>query len=220
MILGKRTKLLVLIVAIMVSLFAGTAFAKTIFPFNGENLEGWEIQGEGSWDVVDGAIHGYKPATADGWGHLVYNHSFTDYTVSLRYKVTSSNSGVYVRTHIGGDFGVDGLQVDIGQLTKDALPMGVTKKEFQWLELPKDSGATPGLLTTDAAYGKWNALKITVKGQHLTTELNGRQIVDMDVPQKWMPAEGGLSFQLHMVIPTFVTPEVEVFFKDIKIITP
>ena len=58
---------------------------------NGSTLDGWNVVGEGTWMVVDGAIEG-----DDGAGFLVTADSYGDFRLTLEFWVgEESNSGVF-----------------------------------------------------------------------------------------------------------------------------
>ncbi len=182
----------------------GHESGKRISLFDGKSLTGWEIQGQGKWVAVDGAIRGTKKASEHSWGHLVSKRQFDDCRIRLKYKVTQANSGVYVRSEIGGKFGVHGMQIDVGGM-KDALPMGVTKALYRWLPVTVHN-------KTGAKYGEWNLLEIETRGQRLRTWLNGKLRVDEEITVEMMPRTGRISFQLHAG-----QQANEVFFKDIEV---
>jgi hypothetical protein len=181
--------------------------SKHISLFNGKDLAGWETQGLGTWSVVGGVIVGTKPKTQIEWAHLVSKNGFTDCYYRLKYKIDSGNSGAYVRGSIGGSFGVNGLQVEMGG--NEGSMMTVTKSEWKWL---------PGnpVVTPQYPMGQWHELAIEIKGQGISTWVDGKFMQKAEsIDTALLPKTGVLALQMHAG-----SYQNTMSFKDIEVFTP
>jgi hypothetical protein len=169
--------------------WAYTGKMKKISLFNGTDLNQWKVVGFGEWVVKNGLMVGTKSKADTDWGHLVSKAKFKDAIIRLEYKVNEGNSGVYVRSSVGGDFECLGVQVDAG--ANDGSCMVVGEKEWHWLKnSPVDKG--------QAKLGEWNTMVIYLKGSNIRTVVNGKQISEyIDLPEEDLPEKGRIAFQLH-----------------------
>ena len=61
--------------------------------FDGSTLDGWNVIGDGTWTLVDGAVEGDGEA-----GFLVTAESFSDFQLTFEFWIgEDSNSGVFIR---------------------------------------------------------------------------------------------------------------------------
>ena len=81
--------------------------------WDGKTLAGWHIIGKGEWKVEDGAIVGRHTANEEEYGHLVTDEEYEDFTIRVKYKTVTGNSGVYFRIEQKGISGVSGFQAEI-----------------------------------------------------------------------------------------------------------
>jgi hypothetical protein len=162
---------------------------KKVTLFNGKNLNNWSVQGQGQWAIENGAIVGRKSKEDRDWGHLISNARFKDCIIRLQYKIDQGNSGVYVRSTVGGAFGVHGMQVETGG--NDGSTMAVTTERFWWM---KGSPLSAG----QAKYGDWNTLIVQLKGGSISTFVNDQKISEHEnLADTVLPETGSISFQLH-----------------------
>lgn len=171
------------------SLAAGAAdISRKVVLFNGKDLAAWDTQGTATWAVAGGEITGSKTAQQAAWAHLVSREAFGDAYFRVIYKVDSGNSGAYLRGAIGGDYGVTGLQVEMGG--NDGSMMSVIPRRWEWL--PGNPVANP-----QAPLGQWHELGIKVQGQTVSTSVNGKEFMVRTIDTALMPLTGRLAFQLH-----------------------
>jgi hypothetical protein len=147
---------------------ASVEFSEPIQLFNGEDMSGWEIMGEGSvsgWKVVDGALVN-DPVQKEGEPHINYGNlrttdTFEDFNLSLEVNVPEgSNSGIYLQ-------GIYEIQVlDSYGKELDSHNMGALYSRI-----------TPSVSAEKPA-GEWQKLDITLVDRHLTVVLNGTTIID------------------------------------------
>ncbi len=171
---------------ITASLYAG----ERISLFNGVDLTGWHDQADCEWSVVDSAIMGVNPNGT--WCHLVTDSSYTDYHITLKYKIVKGNTGLYVRAgrEDSGCCGIEGMQVDFGP-SQDGSVMAVVDGEWFWYE-QITRAVDEGLVD----YAEWNELGVDVQGTGLSTWVNGHSIYSTENAEDMFPT-GTIALQLH-----------------------
>ena len=185
--------------------------------FNGEDLSGWWGLGtehynkyahlspedfaarqEASredirkhWKVEDGVL------VNDGRGlYLTTDKFYGDFELWVDYKtVARADSGIYLR-------GIP--QVQIWDYTDEKkFKIGADKGSGGLWNNPKDwPGKDPSELA-DKPFGEWNRFHITMVGEYVTVELNGKRIVDHARMSNYfdrkapMPKTGPIQLQTH-----------------------
>ena len=134
--------------------------------FDGTDLSAWH-NGSGAapnpgWVIEDDAVIRKQNA-----GYLWTKEQFGDFVLELEFK-TEGNSGVFFRTGNPRDCVQTGFEMQVNRPSDpgkhsvgalyDAMP-------------PSKNAATAG----------WNKVAITAKGSKLTFEMNGVQIIDVDL---------------------------------------
>jgi hypothetical protein len=140
--------------------------------FDGKGLDGWSNAGgnkpgEG-WSVEEGVLV-RKARAGDIWTKQRYG----DFVLELEFK-TKGNSGVFIRTDDPKNNVQTGIEIQVDR------PGGPGKHSV---------GAVYDLQAPakNAARDDWNRMVITARGNLLRVELNGEQIVDMDL-DRWSEA--------------------------------
>jgi hypothetical protein len=142
-------------------------------------LDAWDYRPEtGVWKVNDrGELYPAKPGQ-----HIRTRQRYCDFLLDLEFKMAAkqkSNSGVFFRVHDGEDPVKTGMQMQILDNADYAVPF----------DADNANGALYGLMcpTADAnsAIGQWDHSVITVNGNQVAIELNGKQIVKTDL-NEWM----------------------------------
>ncbi len=159
--------------------------------FNGKDLTGWHTQGDCEWTVENGSIMGYN--TNGNWCHLVTDSSYTDYYISLNYRILRGNSGLYVRVRNEntGCCGLQGVQVDFGPSQDGSVMLVMDDSNSGWYELITRA-VDEGLVD----YSDWNKLEVEVQGTGISTFVNGHAIYSTDTARSMFPA-GNIALQLH-----------------------
>jgi hypothetical protein len=139
--------------------------------FNGKDLTGWtDAAGKDSrWKVEDGTMAG-QGGSGDIWTKARYG----DFVLEVEFK-TTGNSGVFFRTDNPKDNVQTGIEIQVDN------PGGPDKHSV---------GAIYDLVPPTSNAGKkddWNKYVITVKGPHITVELNGAKVSGMNLDQ-WTEA--------------------------------
>lgn len=179
---------IVVIAFLMVLGTSGFQGKKEISLFNGKNLKGWKIYGTEKWYVQDGLLVS-ESGPDKGYGYLGTEKSFKDFEITLEFKQEADgNSGVFVRSTVDGTK-VSGWQVEVAP--PDHSTGGIYESYGRgWLIKPEPE--------KDKAlrYGDWNEMKIIVKGDRVTSFLNGVEMVDY-TDEKIGQGEGGILLQIH-----------------------
>jgi hypothetical protein len=156
--------------------------------FNGKDLTGWKIHGTEKWYVEDGLLVCESGPDA-AYGYLATEKHYKDFELTLEFlQHADGNSGVFFRSSLDGTK-ISGWQVEV------APPNSNTGGVYEsygrgWLIKP-DAEAQKAL-----KYGKWNTMKIRVVGGHVTTWLNGQQMIDL-TDEKIGKANGSIALQIH-----------------------
>lgn len=161
---------------------------KSISLFNGRDLEGWTVHGTEKWYVENGHLI-CESGPDKQYGYLSTNAPYKDFDLTLEFKQESNgNSGVFFRSSIDG-VKISGWQVEVAP--KDSHTGGVYESYGRgWLIKPNP--AHEKYLKT----GKWNKLRIRVKGDTVTTWLNGKMMIDLS-DQKIGEGKGFIALQIH-----------------------
>jgi len=170
--------------------------------FDGKTLKGWHPVGDGTWTVEDGAIVGRADKTKL-YGLLESDDVFKDFTVRLKFKCFSGDSGFYIRTQIKPPEKAHGLQVQVG------LPgsgVGGIYESYgrAWVDKP-DAADIKKIYKTD----DWNEMTISAHGGNVVVHVNGFKTAELkNDPSR---PEGHFVLQMHAGCVMHVT------FKDIEI---
>ena len=146
--------------------------------FNGSDLTGW-ITGPDNHFVVENGELTVKRDNPDGQEHnldyLWTEERYGDFILDLEFKVVEgANSGVFFRTADLQDPVYTGLEV---QVASSHGQHGVSKTRtagavYDLMEPSKNAINPPG---------EWNTYRLTCRGSRIQVELNGEQVVDMDI---------------------------------------
>jgi hypothetical protein len=162
--------------------------------FNGKDLTGWKTNGEEKWIVEQGTI--LCESAANKYGYLTTEKIYHDFRLRLKFKgEAAGNSGVFFHAHITGidpQHGpdIEGMQAEVdpsvGKHTGGLYESGGRG----WVAMPTAEGEQA------LKPGEWNDLEVSVKGNHIVTQLNGVKIVDFtDAAPKF--TDGVIGLQIH-----------------------
>jgi hypothetical protein len=171
-----------LLLLVVLSLSAQTAL------FNGENLEGWTINGTEKWYVEDGLLV-CESGPDKAYGYLSTNAYYDNFVLELEFlQEADGNSGVFFRSTVDGTV-VSGWQVEVAPPDHDTG--GIYESYGRgWLIKPDKA--------KDAYHkmGEWNKMKIICNGDTVTTFLNGHEMVTL-TDEKIGNGKGGIALQIH-----------------------
>ena len=184
--------------------------------FNGENFDGWKFgkAHEGHWTIDDWTLN------FDGQGdHLWTTKSYKDFVLICDWRWTSppveterpvllpsgeqakndDGSPKTVKVMDAGDSGIYLRGNDKSQVNIWCWPSGSGEVYGYRTDgkMPAEvrAGVTPSV-NADAKIGEWNRFIITMKGDRLTVELNGKTVIN-NTQLPGVPAEGPLALQMH-----------------------
>ena len=156
--------------------------------FNGQNLDGWEINGTEKWYVEKGELICESGPDAE-YGYLSTKEQYDNFELELEFKQEADgNSGVFFRSTVSGTI-VNGWQVEVAPPN---LHTGGIYESYGrgWLIKPdpeKDQYLK---------MGSWNRMKIIANGNKVTTYLNGHEMVEI-LDEKIGNGKGGIALQIH-----------------------
>jgi hypothetical protein len=154
--------------------------------FDGKSLAGWEHIGPGRFVVQDGLLK-----TDGGMGLLWYKgRKFGDCILRVVYKTTrqQDNSGVYVRIAEPPKdpwYAVHhGYEVQIAD-AKSGSPYRVSGAVYTFAK---------AMAKPTRPAGEWNELEITLRGDRISTSLNGVRVADFNPadPAPELSPRGGM----------------------------
>lgn len=156
--------------------------------FNGRDLSNWTIHGTEKWYVDKGELV-CESGPDKQYGYLSTNRAFQDFILTLEFmQEADGNSGVFFRSSIEG-VKISGWQVEVAPPGKNTG--GIYESYGRgWLIKPKPEDEQW------LKMGKWNKLKIRVKGDEVTTWLNGHRMIHLK-DDKIGQGKGFIALQIH-----------------------
>lgn len=169
---------------------------------DGKTLAGWHKVGDGAWTVEDGAFVG-RAHKEKRYGLLFSDAQFKDFTVRLKFKSLTGDSGFYIRTIFKEPDQAHGLQVQVGPA---GTGTGGIYESYgrAWIVRPTVELEKKLLKTDD-----WNEMIIDAHGGDIVVTLNGTKTADIK-DDRGRP-EGHFALQMHAGC------EMTVWYKDIEI---
>jgi len=156
--------------------------------FNGQNLDGWEINGTEKWYVEKGELICESGPDAE-YGYLSTKEQYDNFELELEFKQEADgNSGVFFRSTVSGTI-VNGWQVEVAPPN---LHTGGIYESYGRGWLIKPDPAKDEYLKM----GSWNTMKIIANGNKVTTYLNGHEMVEI-LDEKIGNGKGGIALQIH-----------------------
>lgn len=194
----KTLYLFILLCAATMSLEA----QKATSIFNGKNLSGWTIHGTEKWYVDKGELV-CESGPDKEYGYLSTDKPYKNFILTLQFKQSANgNSGVFFRSSIEGTK-ISGWQVEVAP--PNLFTGGIYESYGrEWLIKPKPEDEKI------LKFRKWNKMKIKVRGDEVTTWLNGHQMVHLK-DEKIGKGEGFIALQIHS------GGGIKIRWKDLKI---
>lgn len=182
-----KSKLITLVLAGIFSLHTASA-QKSQTLFNGKDLKGWKIHGTEKWYVEKGELI-CESGPDKEYGYLATDKKFKDFELTVDFKQDADgNSGVFFHSSLEGTK-ISGWQAEV------APPGSNTGGIYEsygrgWLikpEAEKDKYLK---------MGEWNTMKVVVKGDNVTTFLNGHEMITLN-DEKIGAISGQIALQIH-----------------------
>ncbi|MET0299594.1 MAG: DUF1080 domain-containing protein, partial [Flavitalea sp.] len=142
---------------------------KPVSIFNGKDLTGWTIHGTEKWYVENGELV-CESGPDKQYGYLSTNKNYDNFELTVKFRQEANgNSGIFIRSGIEG-VKISGWQVEVAPLNHNSG--GIYESYGRgWIIKPKPEDEKW------LKQGEWNDMKILVKGDEVTTWLNGHQMV-------------------------------------------
>jgi hypothetical protein len=186
--------------------------------FNGRNLDGWEVIGDGQWTVMaDGAVLGQRisdlrkmmvpggplptPSQFKGWVDTqswlyTKRNDYGEFDLHLEYWTkTTGNSGVSIRDTSRAKSAI----ITPPDYTHTPSKIGYEIQINNRFPDPHPSGSIYGFVDApkDAQHDDdWNAMDITSRNEKITVSLNGRVVAEHAGDPK-RSKTGPIGLQLH-----------------------
>ena len=156
--------------------------------FNGKDISGWKIYGTEKWYVEKGLLV-CESGPDKQYGYFATDKEYKDFELTLEFKQESNgNSGVFFHSQIDGTT-VSGWQAEVAPMNQHSG--GIYESYGRgWLIQP----------TADKEKalkeGEWNKMNVRVKGNDVTTWLNGVQMITL-TDDKIGSRSGKIALQIH-----------------------
>ncbi len=134
--------------------------------FNGRDLEGWEIQWPGIWEVEKGILVGKQDPETGGDSWLFTSEAWDDFSLYFEFRMTPEcNSGVGIRMPKGveGRPSQHGYEIQISDIDEQYPTGSVFRHVSASEDLHKEG---------------WNQMYIVCVEDHVVVYLNQQKIVD------------------------------------------
>ena len=156
--------------------------------FNGKDLTGWTKHGTEKWYVQGGELI-CESGPDKQYGYLSTDKAYKDFELTLQFKQEADgNSGVFIRSSIDSTK-ISGWQVEVAPAGKHTG--GIYESYGRgWLIQPQAEDEK-WLKPTE-----WNSMRIVVKGDEVTSYLNGHKMVYLK-DQKIGAGNGFIALQIH-----------------------
>lgn len=156
--------------------------------FNGKDLSGWKVHGTEQWYVANGELI-CESGPDKQYGYLATDKSFKDFELTVEFRQESNgNSGVFFHSSVEGTK-VSGWQAEVAPLNRHTG--GIYESYGRgWLIQPAPEKES--ILKE----GEWNKMVVRVKGNTVTTWLNGQEMITL-VDDKIGAITGKIALQIH-----------------------
>ena len=177
---------LILSLIIIASLYSFAQKEKSLF--NGKDISGWKIYGTEKWYVEKGELI-CESGPDKQYGYFATEDEYKDFELTLQFKQESNgNSGVFFHSQIDGTK-VSGWQAEVAPLNHHSG--GIYESYGRgWLIQPTEDKEKA------LKEGDWNDMKVRVKGNEVTTWLNGVQMITL-TDEKIGSITGKIALQIH-----------------------
>lgn len=177
---------------------------KDINLFNGKDLTGWEVYGTEKWYVNEEGLLVCESGPDKEYGYLATREYYNDFEMTADFRqVADGNSGIFFRSHIESGTKISGWQVEVAPPGHDTGGIYESYGRGWLVQIPDEK-------ENILKMGEWNTIRIRVKGDQVTTWLNGEQMVDLK-DEKIGKEQGRIALQIHS------GGGIKVFWKNLKL---
>ncbi|HZY79686.1 MAG TPA: DUF1080 domain-containing protein [Cyclobacteriaceae bacterium] len=175
---------------LIIGLLATAAFAqKAEAIFNGKDLKGWTVYGTEKWYVDTNGDLVCESGPDKQYGYFATEKQYKDFELTLEFKQESNgNSGVFFHCSVEGTK-VTGWQAEVAPPGHNS---GGIYESYgrEWLIKPAAEKQNA------VKEGEWNTMKVRMKGNTVTTWINGDQMITL-TDEKIGAANGKIALQIH-----------------------
>jgi len=156
--------------------------------FNGKDLTGWTVYGTEKWYAEKGELI-CESGPDKQYGYLATEKEYKDFELTVEFfQESNGNSGVFFHSSIEGTK-ITGWQAEVAPLNNHTG--GIYESYGRgWLIQPEAK------LEKFLKVGEWNKMKVVVKGDRVTTWLNGQQMITLE-DNKIGAVTGKIALQIH-----------------------
>ncbi|MCB9783877.1 MAG: DUF1080 domain-containing protein [Candidatus Omnitrophica bacterium] len=155
--------------------------------FNGEDLSGWRVIGDGKVTVEDGAMV-IEDGPSKEYSWVISEKSYDNFVFHVRFKRERGNSGIQFRSQQDGGM-VVGYQADI-DFDSDWITGHLYEQDGRG-SLAKAPEGLVEMLPTE----EWIDYEIVAAGDRIQLFMNGIPTVDIEDPEG--AKSGHFAFQIH-----------------------
>ena len=176
------------LIAIIILIPSLTALAQEESMFNGKDLTGWRVHGTEKWYVAGGELV-CESGPDKQYGYLSSEKEYKDFDLTLEFfQESNGNSGVFFHSQVEGTK-VSGWQAEVAPMGQHSG--GIYESYGRgWLIKPEPA------LEKSLKENAWNTMRVQVKGNTVTTWLNGTQMITL-TDAKIGSVTGRISLQIH-----------------------
>ena len=162
---------------------------KEVDLFNGKDLHGWEIAGTELWFVQDGLLI-CASGPDKGYGYLCTREYYNDFELTADFKQDADgNSGIFFRSYIERGTRISGWQCEVAPPNHNSG--GIYESYGRgWIIKPAPENESA------LKMGEWNTMRIVMKGDHVTTWLNGTEMINLK-DEGIGKGQGRIALQIH-----------------------
>ena len=243
-----KTRLLQISAFLLITLSASALCAQVpegfVSLFNGKDFTNWVVpEGDnGHWKIIDGVIDYDAESEAVGDKNLWSAKTYKDFELLVDWRITATPwnnprvpiilpSGLHKKDETGKEIQIVVPDSDSGILFRGprggaqaniwCWPIG-SGEVYGYRMNPNmppavRAGVTPKM-NADRDIGEWNTFRMTVRGEYLDVELNGRMVIE-NAHLPGLPETGMIGLQHHgnKVNGEWVSPPSLVQFRNIYI---
>jgi len=148
--------------------------------FDGKGLDAWKTSPAAHWVVEEGVItlKDRDDGHLNNADYLWTKETYGNFVLEMEFKVPDgyANSGVFLRTSDLADPVNSGIEVQVSNSYGKPVNRGGTAGAIYDCLAPTENAAKPA--------GEWNQYRITCRDNVIDIELNGRQVLQMDL-DRW-----------------------------------
>ena len=172
--------------------------------FSNQNLEGWQVVGEGSWEFEADVLHGYS---GEQTTLLVSDKTYKDFYFKCAFKIKKEdNSGIFIRKH------PDSTNISL----EDAIECNIYDHNGY------EHAYSTGSIVTHARafsnlidYDDWNEMEIFANEDQVVLTINGQKSAEAYLPRKFNKT-GNICFQAGTRVFSDNGPS-HIYLKDMMI---